>query len=342
MITRAFLAACVALAWLAGAGQATAQPALVPPYTGAYQPVGVDEIGWWREMDEEEAILAQSDLVIREETLNGYLRKVLCDTVGSDRCNAVRIYIVRAPFFNASMTANGTMRVFTGLLLRVQNEAELGTVLGHEFGHFENRHILGKFKARRSGTDVLAWAAVLGSLAPSYDLVRTYRNLEFSIYGNLYRYGRDQEREADRLAIAYLNNSALRPQAASQMWDNLMAEAEASARGRGLKKPKFDAIAFAAALAQGGWTAQLHHARGELYRMRGAPRDLVNAAQFYADAIALDPAHAEANRGLGLSLLKTGQAGAGQAALQRYLDLKPDASDARLIRMMIPAGESQP
>jgi Zn-dependent protease with chaperone function len=401
MITRAFLAACVALAWLAGAGQATAQPALVPPYTGAYQPVGVDEIGWWREMDEEEAILAQSDLVIREETLNGYLRKVLCDTAGADRCNAVRIYIVRAPFFNASMTANGTMRVFTGLLLRVQNEAELGTVLGHEFGHFENRHILGKFKARRSGTDVLAWAAVLGSLAPSYDVVRTYRNLEFSIYGNLYRYGRDQEREADRLAIAYLNNSALRPQAASQMWDNLMAEAEASARGRGLKKPKFDAIAFAAshppnaeragylaelarpdavtrddgaeryraalapwlgmfledqiklndfgaseyllqALAQSGWTAQLHHARGELYRMRGAPRDLVNAAQFYADAIALDPAHAEANRGLGLSLLKTGQAGAGQAALQRYLDLKPDASDARLIRMMIPAGESQP
>lgn len=397
MIARTLWMAIVALAWLAAAGQSGAQPALAPPYSGAYQPQGVDEIGWWREMDEEESVLAQSDLVLRDEALNGYVRQVLCDTVGQDRCNAVRIYIVRAPFFNASMTANGTMRVFTGLLLRVRNEAELGTVLGHEFGHFENRHILGQFKARRSGTDVLAWAAVLGSLAPSYDVVRTYRNLEFSIYGNLYRYGRDHEREADRLAIAYLNASALRPQAASQMWESLMAEAEASARARGLKKPKFDAIAFAAshppnaeragylaelarpdaatrddgaaryraaiapwlgtllddqiklndfgaseyliaALAQGGWTAQLWHARGELHRMRGAPRDLVSAAEFYAQAVALDPTLAEAHRGLGLASLKTGQPGAGQAALRRYLELKPDASDARMMRMMIPEG----
>ncbi|MFN3817416.1 M48 family metalloprotease [Blastomonas sp.] len=397
MIARICWTAFAALVGLAGATEASAQPVLPPPYSGSYQPQGVDEIGWWREMDEEESVLAQSDLVLRDEALNGYVRKVLCETVGQDRCNSVRIYIVRAPFFNASMTANGTMRVFTGLLLRVRNEAELGMVLGHEFGHFENRHILGQFKARRSGSDVLAWAAVLGSLAPSYDVVRTYRNLEFSIYGNLYRYGRDHEREADRLAIAYLNTSALRPQAASQMWESLMAEAEASARSRGLKKPKFDAIAFAAshppdaeragylaelaradaasrddgavryraaiapwlgmllddqiklndfgaseylidALAQGGWTAQLWHARGELYRMRGSPRDLVNAAQFYAQAVALDPALAEAHRGLGLSLLKTGQPGAGQTALRRYLELKPDASDARMMRMMIPEG----
>lgn len=136
---------------------AAEKPALPPPYEGVYQPVGVDEIGFWRENDEHERILATSPLVIRDERLNEYLGQVLCRTVGHDRCEAVRIYVVRDPIFNASMTPNGTMRVYSGLLMRVRNEAELAAVLGHEFGHFEKRHSLNKFKQRRTGTDILAW-----------------------------------------------------------------------------------------------------------------------------------------------------------------------------------------
>lgn len=374
---------------------AQAKPALPPPYAGAYQPQGVDEQGLWREMDEQERRFAQSDLVIRDPALQAYVTKVLCDTVGEDRCGATRVYIVRVPVFNASMSPNGLMQVYSGLLLRVHSEAELGAVLGHEFGHFEARHSLAQLKAERSGGDVMAWAFVFANMAPSYDVVRAYRNLRLTIIGNFYRFGRDQEREADRLGIGYLNTSALRPQAAAQVWERLMAEFTADARAKGLKKPRFDRIPFYAthppeaeraatltllartdaatrddgaaryraalapwlpqlfddqiklndfgaseyiiqSLAEGGWTAPLWHARGELYRLRGAPRDLVNAAQFYAQAIALDPAHAEAHRGLGLALLKTGQAGSGQQALRRYLELKPDAADAKLIGMMIP------
>lgn len=386
---------------LAFSASALGQPAWPPPYSGAYQPQGVDEQGLWRELDEEERRLAQSDMVIRDEALTAYVRNVLCDTVGQDRCGSVRVYVLRVPLFNATMSPNGLMQVYSGLLLRVNSEAELGAVLGHEFGHFEARHSLGQLKAWRSGTDALSWAFVIGNLAPSHDVVRTYRNLELNILGSLYRFGRDQERDADQLGIGYLNSSALRPQAASQVWQNLMGEYEASARAKGLKKPRFDRIAFTAShppqaeraanlallaqpdaadrddgaaryraamtpwmaqflddqiklndfgaseyliqtLAQDGWTAPLHHARGELYRMRGNPRDLVNAAQFYAEAIALDPALAEAHRGLGLSLLKTGQPGPGHAALRTYMTLKPDAPDAQLIGMMIPANGARP
>ena len=391
MIARLFALAALLLA----APGMAAEAALPPPYAGAYQPQGVDEQGLWREMDEEEQRLAQSDMVIRDAALNAYVRKVLCDTVGQDRCGATRIYILRVPLFNATMSPNGLMQVYSGLLLRVRSEAELGAVLGHEFGHFEARHSLEKLKAWRSGTDLLAWGFVLGNLAPTYDVVRTYRNLELSILGGLYRFGRDQEREADRLGIGYLNASALRPHAAAQVWERLMGEFQADALAKGLKKPRFDRIPFTAthppeaeraatlrmlaqpgaaerddgaaryrevlkpwmpqllddqiklndfgaseyliqSLAQDGWTASLWHARGELYRMRGAPRDLAHAAQFYGEALALEPALAEAHRGLGLSLLKTAQPDPGRAALRRYLALKPDAPDARLIGMMIP------
>lgn len=395
MIARVCLSASALALALALAPPAQAEPALPPPYAGAYQPQGVDEQGLWREMDEEERRYAQSNMVIRDSALQAYVTKVLCDTVGQDRCGATRVYIVRVPWFNASMYPNGMMHVHSGLLLRVHNEAELGAVLGHEFGHFESRHSLRQLEARRSGGDVLAWTAMLGALAPSYDMLRTYRDLRLTIIGSLFRFGRDQEREADRLGIGYLNSSALRPQAAAQVWERLMAEFTAEARAKGLKKPRFDTIAFYAthppeaeraatltllarpdaatrddgaeryraalapwlpqlledqiklndfgaseyiiqSLAESGWTAPLWHARGELYRMRGAPRDLVNAADFYAKAVALDANHAEAHRGLGLSLLKTGQTGPGQDALRRYLTLMPDAPDAKLIGMMIP------
>ena len=370
-------------------------PPMPPPYEGVYQPHGVDEIGFWRQDDESERALSNSPIVIRDEKLNSYLKQVLCEAVGPDRCGSTRIYVLREPIFNASMSPNGTMRVFSGLLLRVRSEAELASVLGHEFGHFEKRHGLQRFKSARSGTDLLSWASLLASMSPSYQTRASFQNLELSVYGNLYRFSRDNEREADLLGLSYMNSSSLRPQAASEVWLNLMGEYEASAKVRGLKKPRFNRIAFTAShppqaeraeylsdladpegaqrddgadryrealskwlpeflndqirlndfggseyvinsLAAKGWTADLWFARGELFRLRGNQRDLVNAVDFYREAIVLDPDMADAYRGLGLSQLKTGQRTDGQAALAQYLNLKPDASDAPMIGMLLP------
>ena len=91
-------------------------------------------------------------------------------------------------------------------------------------------------------------------------------------------------------------------------------------------------------LATNGWTADLLFARGELYRSRGNPRDLVNAADFYRQSIALDATRPEAHRGLGLALLRAQAAEEGRQALARYLALKPDASDAPMIRMLAGQG----
>jgi beta-barrel assembly-enhancing protease len=397
---RAFWLIGIGLASLTATLSASAAPAPLPaPYAGAYQPQGIDEIGLWREDDESERQLAASPLVLRDEKLTAYVKGVLCNAVGNDRCQATRVYILREPSFNATMSPNGTMRVYTGLLLRTRNEAELAAVLGHEFGHFEHRHGVDGFKSQRGATDVLAWAQVLASMSSSYDVRRSYQNLELSVYGNFFRYKRDQEREADLAGLSYLNASSLRPQAAATVWENLMGEAEASARVRGLKKPNFNAIAFTAShppnaeraaylaelaqpegagrddgaaryqealrpwisqfleeqvklndfggseylverLAEDGWTADLWFARGELYRTRGNQRDLANAADFYAKAIAANSALAPAYRGLGLSLLKLGRLSEGQSALRRYLELNPDAADAGMIKLMVPGGAS--
>ena len=68
----------------------------------------------------------------------------------------------------------------------------------------------------------------------------------------------------------------------------------------------------------------------------------MNAADFYGKAIALKPDLANAYRGLGLSLIKTGRASEGRAALERYIELEPDASDAAMIAVTIASiGEKQ-
>ena len=389
------MAGCaLALAAPVAAADKVAPAPVPPPYAGVYQPKGVDEIGIWRQDDEDERLLVSSPLVIHDEALTRYVKGVLCQAVGPERCGATRVYVLRTPIFNASMSPNGTMRVLSGLLLRVRSEAELAAVLGHEFGHFERRHSLQQFKARRSGTDLLSWAAVLTAMSGTRAAYQTFNNMQWSVFGGLARFGRDQEREADLLGLGYLNGSHLRPAAASRLWRNLILEEEASAAARGLRKPDFDHNAFFAShpasgeraaylyalavpdgeardegadryaaavgpwlpkflddqialnnfgasdyiinrLGEVGWTATLWRARGDLFRMRGNPRDLMNAVDFYEKAVGLDASLPEAQRGLGLSLIKTGRSAEGRAALTRYLALRPEASDKAMIDMTI-------
>lgn len=91
-------------------------------------------------------------------------------------------------------------------------------------------------------------------------------------------------------------------------------------------------------LAKEGWTPDLLYARGELYRLRGRPDDLVKAADFYRQAIAAKAAPAESWRGLGLALLRSGNADEGKSQLKTFLKMKPDTPDRAMVAML--AGET--
>lgn len=203
----------------------------LPPYSPAYEPRTLDERGLWMEADVHEKRLAGSPMRIRDDHLSQYVRDVLCRTVGSDRCGGVRVYIVDIPAFNATMMPNGAMSVWSGLLLRVRSEAELGAVLGHEFAHFELRHSLLGFQNRRSNSDLAAWIQVLGAIAQ-----RDVSDTQLSIVGSVYRFNREQEKQADLLGLKYLKSSPYPSRSASEVWQHLMEEADATAAGRMIRK----------------------------------------------------------------------------------------------------------
>ena len=84
---------------------------------GKRPPLSSDEAGLWMKMDNAEKNLKTSGNIIHDKRLNRYLNKVVC-RVARRYCNDVRVYAVRMPYFNASMAPNGTMQIWSGLMLR--------------------------------------------------------------------------------------------------------------------------------------------------------------------------------------------------------------------------------
>jgi beta-barrel assembly-enhancing protease len=184
------------------------------------------ERGIWLQIDEYERELKNSPFVIDDPALNAYVKSVLCKTVGQDRCNAARIYLVRTPQYNAMMAPNGMMVVWSGLLLRTRNEAELATVLGHEFAHFEKRHSIQMFRNIKSKTDAMTWLSVVpGGMFASMSLI-----------GSVYSFNRDMERQADLVALDDLARSGYDPIAASQIWEQLRAEMDSTREGKQMRQ----------------------------------------------------------------------------------------------------------
>ncbi len=213
-------------------------------FTANYQPLDADEQSLWMQMTEIEGKTKNSDFLIDDPKLNGYIRSVLCRVVGQGRCAATRIYLMRTPHFNAAMAPNGMMMVWSGLLLRAKNEAELASVLAHEFSHFEKRHSLQSFRDLRAKSDALTWL----SMVPAIGMIG-----QLDMIGSVFAFSRDMERQADLMALKYLVDSGYDPMGASAIWQNLRAEMDAVAKAKKQQSMK----------DQGGGFFSTHPATGE-------------------------------------------------------------------------------
>ncbi len=194
---------------------------------------GSDEAELWFEMDRVETQLRQSPLLVRNEALDAYLRGVLCKVAQPD-CSRLRVYVVDLPYFNASMAANGAMIVWTGALLRIRNEAQLAMVLGHEYGHFRERHTLEQWRRMKRSSAVLgafgamASGAGLGVAGMAANLGGVFSAMKFS---------RAKELEADRIGFEQLSAQGYDPDAAVELWNAMLREE--SARDYGKPVPVF-------------------------------------------------------------------------------------------------------
>jgi predicted Zn-dependent protease len=280
------------------------------------------------------------------------------------------VHIIKNPAPNAFMMANGSCYVQLGLLALLDNEAELGTVLGHEGGHFVRQHGLQEHE-HVENTAMLAVPLFGPALAAS------------SMYG----YSRDMEAEADSIGFQRMQTAGYDVHQAVVPFQRLDAYSQAL----DIKQPYFYAdhpkLAeriqnFSAQIAQttqqGGYVgeeeylAAVHAARLWVLQEDLNRQDYKSLIFLLEDGRELAKYPAEARYYLGSAYLLRSKEGdaqkaedefrtcAGQAQdfppvyaalgrllmnqhkdaealtdFQRYLQLSPEAADAAYVRMYI-------
>ena len=234
---RSLLIAGGALAAASATGTATARvpPSSMVPLIGpGYRPVDADERGMWQQMERVEEEIAGSNLVVQDAALAGYL-KGLIGKVGGPAARDFRIYLVRIPDFNALMFPTGMAVIFTGLLLRMRNEAQLAGVIAHEAAHFLRKHQIRQWRDMRTRTDIFAMLAMGAGIAGGAAGVNTGDISQLGQLGtilSLLRYNRGLEAEADAMGVRLLAEQGYDPRAMAETWAQLIAEEKLSAKYR--------------------------------------------------------------------------------------------------------------
>ncbi|HDQ41819.1 MAG TPA: tetratricopeptide repeat protein [Desulfonatronum sp.] len=150
---------------------------------------------------------------VQDERLNAYLTHV-----GSGMAaNTHRPHMpysfrcVNANHANAYVFPGGSVATTRGILLEMQNEAELAGLIGHELGHVNARHT-----SARMSTGILASVIMAGATIYLATQNEKYAAIAAGLGGIasgalLAHYSRNDERQADALGMEYMTRSEYSP-----------------------------------------------------------------------------------------------------------------------------------
>ena len=240
---RSILGAGAALtaASVAGGAQARVLPKDMVPLIGpGYRAVDPDEKGMWQQMERVEEEVSGSNLLIKDPQLTAYLGDLI-GRVGGPAAKDMRIYLARIPEFNAVMFPTGFAVVFSGLLLRMRNEAQLAGVVAHESAHFLRKHQLRQWRDIRRKTDIFSFLAMSTGLAGGVSGIYAGDLVQLAQLGtilSLLKYSRTMEAEADAMGVRLLTEAGYDPMAMSETWEQLIAELDLSAKYRRKKRDR--------------------------------------------------------------------------------------------------------
>lgn len=170
--------------------------------------------------------------LVEDPLLNAYVRRLgmlLARESARPRLE-YEFYIINSAMVNAFALPGGHIYLTRGLIERTRNGSELAGVLAHEIGHVAARHGIQKLERHlRTGSLVgVMYEMILGG---EPDLLRN-NGLELAGVVWSASHSREDEREADRLAVDYLVDAGVDPGGIVSLLETLLRE-EASDSMRG-------------------------------------------------------------------------------------------------------------
>ena len=328
------------------------------------------EVDLWDASQEAFAFALRSGSLAEDAALDTYLQKVahrLLPHLGAPSAN-VRISVVKYPYANAMAAPNGDIYLNTGLLVRIENEDQLATLLGHELAHFVRRHAYDRKRARAAAfhhpldharelereADRLGFEAMA---AAGYDTAQAQRLFEILVGAveeadaqirqrDQYGYS-SHPRLSERIASyrALVATHADAGSRRSRDFEDTAARYEQRILPLLLQNVELDIESGRLSSARRGIDRYLEAlpASADGYLLLGdwhsanlARRpDFEAAVAAFERAAELAPDSARAHRELGLLYRAEGRRDLARASLSRYLELAPDAGDRAIIETFI-------
>ncbi|MAD58355.1 MAG: peptidase M48 [Porticoccus sp.] len=160
--------------------------------------------------------------------IRNYLEQLIFKLASKSRLEDRRIelIVVNNPTLNAFAVPGGVIGIHTGLFTFAKTEDEIASVIAHEIAHLSQRHFARRLNEQKKNKVVsmaglltsLVLAATAGSDAAMAGLSATQTMGIHSALG----YSRQNEREADRLALQTMIASGMNPNAMSDMFESML------------------------------------------------------------------------------------------------------------------------
>jgi len=133
--------------------------------------------------------------------------------------------VIKDKSFNACAYPDGTIHIYTGLLEKIENDAQLAAIIGHEIAHVVYKHSRKNYQKQKAPL-ILSELSTLGMIAgiKGADIAVVATALGGPIL--LSSYSRDMEEQADRIGLTYLYDAGYDPREAPKIWQMLAHEAD--------------------------------------------------------------------------------------------------------------------
>jgi predicted Zn-dependent protease len=215
--------ALIMVVWCLVAGCATPRPI---PVT---RPLTADEEEQmiWRRAQEELDAINDSGMLYQDVEIENYLNRIAAklhaNSISSDF--SFQIKVIKDPSLNAFAFPNGAIYIHTGILARMDNEAQLAALLAHEIVHCTHRHSLRTLRSIKDRTQ--ANNARVRELAQLLGITGSITSTS--------GYTRELETEADRVGLDLTVKANYDPREILNLFELLKQEIELE----GIEEPYF-------------------------------------------------------------------------------------------------------